>query len=71
MKPSYRKPTGVLGIVVGLAIYAGLVARLLGPVGTLPWYWAVPLYAVLGCLWLLPLGPVLRWMETGLWWPRR
>lgn len=67
MKPSYRKPVSVLAIVVGLIIYAGLVSRLLGPVGTLAWYMAVPLYLLLGCLWLLPLKPLLQWMETGTW----
>lgn len=65
--PTYRKPVGVLAIVVGLMIYAGIVSRLLGPVGTLPWYVAAPAYLLLGCLWLLPLRPLLQWMETGTW----
>ena len=65
--PTYRKPVGVLAIVVGLMIYAGVVSRLLGPIGALPWYAATPLYLLLGCLWLLPLKPLLQWMETGTW----
>lgn len=67
MIPSYRKPVGVLAIVVGLMIYAGVVARLLGPIGALAWWLATPLYLVLGILWLLPLKPLLQWMETGSW----
>jgi len=67
MTPSSRKPAGVLAIVVGLVVYAGAVSRLLGPIGQLPWYGAVPLYLLLGCLWLLPLKPLLQWMETGSW----
>ena len=67
MTATSRKTAGVLAIVVGLIAYAGLVSRLLGPVGQLPWYAAVPLYLVLGCLWLAPLKPLLQWMETGTW----
>lgn len=71
MTPSSRKPAGVLAIVAGLIVYAGVVSRLLGPIGQLPWYGAVPLYLALGCLWLLPLKPLLVWMETGAWRVRR
>lgn len=67
MNPTYRKPVGTLILIVGLAVYAGIVARLFGPVGTLPWYASIPVYALLGVLWLLPTGPLLRWMVTGSW----
>ncbi len=67
MKPSSRKPVGVLSIVVGLALYAGVAARLVASLGTLPWYIAVPVYAILGAAWLLPMRPLLQWMETGTW----
>lgn len=69
MTPSYRKPVGVLAIITGLIIYSGVVARLVAPIGTLSTWLAVPLYAILGVLWLLPLKPVLQWMETGTWRP--
>lgn len=67
MKPTSRKPAGVLLIVLGLIVYAGVAARLVAVAGPLPWYVAVPVYLVLGCLWLLPLKPLLQWMETGSW----
>ncbi len=67
MKPTLRRPAGILGMIAYLIVYAGLVVRLLAPIGMLPWYVAVPLYAVLGCLWLLPMKPLLQWMETGTW----
>lgn len=71
MTPSYRKPVGVLAIIAGLIVYAGVVSRLLAPIGQLAWWLAAPLYLVLGVLWLLPLKPVLQWMETGSWHPPR
>ena len=67
MTPTYRKPLGVLGLVAGLMLYAGVVARLVAPIGTLSWFVAVPIYIVLGVAWLLPLKPLLQWMETGRW----
>ena len=67
MTPTLRKPFGILGMILGLIIYAGVVSRLLGPLGALPWYAAVPLYIILGVLWLLPMKPLLLWMETGSW----
>lgn len=67
MTPSGRKPAGVLLIVAGLAAYAAGVATLAPLIGTLPPLAQLPVYAILGVLWILPLRPLLRWMETGRW----
>ena len=67
MKPTLRKPAGVLGIIVGLALYAALVASLAGVIGRLPVLVQAPIYLVLGVIWVLPLRPLLLWMETGRW----
>ncbi len=67
MKPTLRRPAGILLMILYLVVYAGIAARLVTSAGTLAWYVAVPLYAVLGCLWLLPMKPLLQWMETGTW----
>ncbi|MFC3713934.1 DUF2842 domain-containing protein [Sphingoaurantiacus capsulatus] len=67
MKPTFRKPAGVLGLIAGLAAYAVLVASLAGPIGRLPILVQAILYLVLGIIWILPLRPLLIWMETGRW----
>ena len=67
MKPTLRKPVGVLGVIAGLMIYAGLVASLAGPIGRLPVLAQAALYLVLGIIWILPLRPLLIWMESGRW----
>lgn len=67
MKPTLRKPAGVLGMVAGLAVYAVLIASLAGPIGRLPVLVQAVLYLVLGIIWILPLRPLLTWMETGRW----
>jgi hypothetical protein len=66
-QPTWRKPVGILALLVALMLYAGAVAHLAGPIGTLPVLVQVPVYIVLGTIWLLPLRRYLIWMETGRW----
>ncbi|WP_338465724.1 DUF2842 domain-containing protein [Novosphingobium sp. ZN18A2] len=65
MKPTWRKPFGILALLAGLAVYAVLVTWLIEPISAWPVWAQVPVYVVLGVLWLLPLRPFLIWMETG------
>jgi hypothetical protein len=44
-----------------------LVASLAGYVGAWPWPLEALFYLVAGIAWVLPLKPLLRWMETGTW----
>lgn len=67
MKPTWRKPVGVLTLVAGLAVYAMVVASLSGPIGRMPVLVQTLLYVILGVVWLLPLRRFLIWMETGRW----
>jgi membrane protein YdbS with pleckstrin-like domain len=67
LQPTWRKPAGILGLVIALALYAGLVARLAEPIGRLPVLAQTVAYIVLGTIWLLPLRRFLIWMETGRW----
>jgi hypothetical protein len=67
MKPTLRKPAGVLGMVAGLAVYAVLIASLADQIGRLPVLVQAVLYLILGIIWILPLRPLLLWMETGRW----
>lgn len=67
MKPTLRKPAGVLGLIGGLVIYAALVASLAEPIGRLPILVQTLVYLGFGIAWILPLRPLLIWMETGRW----
>ena len=64
-EPSLRKPLGVLLILAIIAVVA------LGVVAATPWIATLPsllqavVYGVAGIVWIMPLGPILRWMETG------
>jgi hypothetical protein len=65
--PTWRKPVGIIALVVALALYAGLVAHLAESIGGMPVLAQTLAYIVLGTIWLLPLRRFLIWMETGRW----
>jgi hypothetical protein len=54
--------------VGALLVYGGLVARFVAPwIASWTVLLQVPVYALLGVVWLLPLRRYLIWMETGRW----
>ena len=66
-QPSWRKPAAIAFILLLIALWAVLVASLADMVGRLPVLVQALFYLVVGLAWILPLGPVLRWSETGHW----
>lgn len=71
MTPSLRRPFGILGIVVGLTVYVLIVASLAGPVTTMHPLVQAPIWLFLGTVWAFPLRPLMIWIETGRWRPRK
>lgn len=67
IEPSWRKPAGALGIVAWVLVWIVLVASFSRQIGQLHVLAQLPVYVVAGIVWILPLGGVLRWMETGRW----
>jgi len=67
-QPTWRIPIGVLALVCALAVYALVIARYLpSAIGAWPALAQLPVYVVLGIVWLLPMRRFLIWMETGRW----
>ena len=67
-QPTWRIPFGVLGLLVALLIYGIAVARHVAPLmAGWPALGQLPIYILLGVVWLLPLRRFLIWMETGRW----
>ena len=64
-KPSWRKGAGIAAILLLIALLAVLVASFSGVVGRWPMLAQAVFYLVVGVIWIVPLKPVLRWMETG------
>ena len=68
--PTWRSPVGILGLLLGLTIYAVVIARYMPDlIGTWPALAQTVVYLILGVVWLLPLRRFLIWMETGKWSP--
>jgi hypothetical protein len=65
MKPTWRKPVGVLALLAALTVYVGLVASALDRTAGWPLAAQLVAYVLAGTAWLLPLRPFLIWMETG------
>jgi hypothetical protein len=63
--PSWRKPAGIFAIIAIIALWAVLIASLSGEVGGWPILAQALFYLVAGIAWIVPLKPLLRWMETG------
>jgi len=66
-QPSWRKPAGILLIILLIIVWAGLVASLSAWVGEWPVLVQGVFYVIAGIVWILPLKPLLRWMELGRW----
>lgn len=67
-KPTLRIPLGVLALLFALLVYGVMIARYVAPlIEGWPALGQLPVYVLLGVVWLLPLRRFLIWMETGRW----
>lgn len=65
--PSARKLMGVALILLLIVFWAGFVASLAPVVGRWPILVQAPFYLFMGIAWIIPLKPLIRWMESGRW----
>ena len=67
VKPSWRKPAGIGLILLLILVWAVIVVSASVLLDGLPWPVHVVYYVIAGTIWVLPLKPLLRWMETARW----
>lgn len=67
MTPTWRKPFGMMLILLIIAGWAALVVGLSDRIALLPRMVQALVYCVAGIVWIAPLKPLLRWMELGRW----
>jgi hypothetical protein len=65
MNPSWRKPAGAFAILALITGWTVAVVSLSGEIGRLPTIVQALIYLVAGIVWILPLRPLLVWMEGG------
>jgi hypothetical protein len=63
MKPSWRKPFGMILLIMLIIIWSIIVINFSGQIGQLPGILQFIIYAVCGIIWIAPLKPFLAWME--------
>jgi len=65
--PSSRKLAGIGLILLLIVLWAAFVASLAPIIGRWPILVQAPFYLVMGVVWIAPLRPVIRWIESGRW----
>lgn len=64
-KPSWRKPVGMLFILLIIAVWAIIIASFSRVIGSWPGIVQLVVYVVAGIIWIFPVRPLLTWMEIG------
>jgi len=67
IEPSWRKPAGIFLILLIISVWAVIVVSASPWINELPRLIQALIYLVAGIVWILPLKPLLAWMETGKW----
>lgn len=67
LEPTWRQPFGIALILAWIAGWCVAVASVGALIAQAPWWAQTPYYLIAGLVWILPLKPLLRWMETGKW----
>ena len=64
-EPSSRKLAGIALILLLIVVWAAFVASLAQVVGGWPILVQAAFYLIMGIVWIIPLKPLIRWIETG------
>ena len=67
-EPSYRKLIGIALILLLIVLWAAFVASFARIVGDWPILLQAPFYLLMGIVWIIPLKPLVRWIQTGSFW---
>jgi hypothetical protein len=64
-EPSSRTLAGTALILLLIVVWAMFVASLAQVVGQWPVIVQAPFYLFMGVAWIIPLKPLIRWIQTG------
>lgn len=64
-QPTWRKPAGILAILLIILIWAALVVSASEFIGQLHILLQSVIYLIAGVIWIAPMRPLMIWMETG------
>jgi Protein of unknown function (DUF2842) len=66
-RPTLRKPIGVFIILFMIGILGWAIGTFASDIGRLHVLIQAVIYLIAGVVWIAPLKPLLRWMETSKW----
>lgn len=66
-EPSWRKPAGAFLIMAIILVWTVIVVTVAGYFEGIPILLQALLYMVAGIAWIVPVRPILVWMELGKW----
>lgn len=66
-RPTIRKPIGIAIILAMITLLGWAIGSLASQISQLHMALQAIFYLVAGIIWIAPLKPLLRWMETGKW----
>ena len=64
-QPTWRKPAGMLAILLIILVWSGIIVSASDFIGTLNIAMQSIIYLVAGIVWIAPMRPLMIWMETG------
>lgn len=64
-QPTWRKPAGMIAILLIILIWAVIVVSASDYINALPVLVQGVIYLLAGIVWIAPMRPLLIWMETG------
>jgi Protein of unknown function (DUF2842) len=66
-RPTLRKPAGIGVMLLMIIALSWLIGTFSSDIASLPGIVQGLIYVIAGIIWITPLKPLLRWMETGKW----
>ena len=66
-RPTIRKPAGIFIILFMIGLLGWAIGTFAEDLERLHALIQAVIYLIAGVIWIAPLGPLLRWMETGKW----
>jgi Protein of unknown function (DUF2842) len=64
-RPSWRKPAGMLAIMTIIVAWTFIVVSMSAYIGQMHIFVQAVIYLIAGVIWIIPLRPLMIWMETG------
>ena len=64
-QPTWRKPAGMLVILLIILLWSGIIVSVSDFIGAQNIAIQSIIYLVAGTIWIAPMRPLMIWMETG------